>query len=156
MRGCKGIAFASVFALVGCGAAMAEAPAAAPASDTGCFASDPLEYKVAIEYHVTFTYPTKGGTDSAPELIQVFESRLEADGNNGHGYEIAEGKQPNLILYITVNDDDSNNHTMSIEVYGLGHAGRLFRLDTTGLYQDAGKMTMDMADQLDSYATGGW
>ncbi len=96
----------------------------------------PLAYRVKLAYTATFTYTPRDRSDAADYVIAEFERKLEADGNNGSGYEIAQGVQPDLNVNITVNSDDSNNKTMHVQVSGASAnvpAGQLHRCQDLSL-----------------------
>lgn len=121
-----------------------------------CNASGPLNYKVKMKYNVTFTYTPKGGQETSGNVVQWFQKELETLGNNGYGYEFAEGTTPNLILNMTFNNDNSENKSMRIDVSGLGKSGWLFGVSTDGTYQDATRMVHDMAAKINGYVSQGW
>jgi hypothetical protein len=128
----------------------------------------PLRFRVKLSYSVNFTYTPKDRSDAADYVIDEFQRRLESDGNNGNGYEIAQGEQPDLYVAVTVNSDDSNNKTMHVEVRGgsgnvpggTSDAGTTypysFGINTNGTYRDPDAMIDSMADQVNGYIANGW
>jgi hypothetical protein len=128
----------------------------------------PLRFKVKVGYTATFTYTPRDRSDAADYVIAEFERKLEADGNGGYGYEIAEGQQPDLYVTITVNSDDSNNKSMHVVINGANSNVPMgtstdgktcpytWTFDTSATYRDPDKMIDDMADKVDGYASRGW
>lgn len=114
---------------------------------------DALAYKVKVKYNVTFTYTPKEPSEAPEYVIHAFQRRLEADGNGGNGYTLAEGEVPNLILDITVGSDNSDNKTMQVRATVSDDS---FFISTDNTYQDAVKMIDAMADQVDAYISRGW
>ncbi len=132
------------------------------------FIYPPLQCRVKMGYTATFTYTPRDRSDAADYVIGEFERRLEADGNNGNGYAIAQGEQPDLNINITVNSDDSNNRTMHVVVQGSGpnvpvgtsSDGRTYsyyyEINTNATYRDVDAMIDDMADRINGWVSGGW
>jgi len=117
------------------------------------YSHDALAYKVKVRYNVTFTYTPKEPSEAPEYVIHAFQRRLEADGNGGNGYALAEGEVPNLILDITVGSDNSDNKSM--QVRGTVSDGNFFT-STDNTYQDAGKMIDAMADEVNVFISQGW
>lgn len=117
------------------------------------YSHDPLQYKVKVRYNVSFTYTPKDPADAPEYVIHEFQRRLEADGNNGNGYALAEGEQPNMTLNLTINCDSSDNKTM--QVRGYVSDGDFYTY-TDNSYQDAAKMIDAMADEVNVFVSTGW
>ena len=117
------------------------------------YSHDGLHYRVKVKYNVNFTYTPKEPSEAPDYVIRAFQSRLEADGNGGNGYTLAEGEVPNLILDLTVSSDNSNNKSM--QVRGYVSDGNFYTC-TDNTYQDPVKMIHAMADQVDSFMSQGW
>lgn len=117
------------------------------------YSHDGLHYKVKVKYNVTFTYTPKDPTEAPEYVIHAFQRRLEADGNGGNGYAMAEGEAPNLTLNLTVSSDNSDNKSMQVRGYVFDGD---FYTYTDNTYQDAGKMIDAMADAVDGFMTQGW
>ena len=130
----------------------AESPAA-PTRVPQPYSHDALAYKVKVKYNVNFTYTPKDPSEAPEVVIHEFQRRLEADGNNGNGYAMAEGEAPNLILNITVGSDTSDNKTMQVSGFVSDDN---FSVSTENTYQDAVKMIDDMADKVNAFISQGW
>lgn len=117
------------------------------------YSHDGLPYKVKVKYSVTFTYTPKEPSEAPEYVIHAFQSRLEADGNGGHGYAMAEGEAPNLTLDLTVSSDNSDNKSMQVRGYVFD--GNFYTC-TDNTYQDASKMINAMADKVDGFISQGW
>jgi hypothetical protein len=117
------------------------------------YTHDALQYKVKVRYYVNYTYTPKDTANATDELINEFEKRLETDGNNGYGYELAEGETPNLTLNITVNSDNSNNMTMQVNA---SVSDDTFNVHTDNSYQDFYRMIDAMADSVNAFVSEGW
>jgi hypothetical protein len=117
------------------------------------YSHDPLAYKVKVKYNVNFTYTPKDPSEAPEYVIHEFQRRLEADGNGGNGYALAEGETPNLILDLTIGSDSSDNKSM--QVRGYVSDGN-FYTSTDNTYQDAAKMIDAVADTVDGFISRGW
>jgi hypothetical protein len=129
-----------------------EAPAPV-ASAPQAYSHGPLSYKVKVRYNVNFTYTPKEPSEAPDYVIHAFQSRLEADGNNGNGYALAEGEAPNMTLDLTLNSDNSNNKSMQVRGYV---SDGTFYTYTDNSYQDPGKMINAMADEVNVFVSTGW
>ena len=130
----------------------AESPAA-PTRAPQPYSHDALAYKVKVRYNVNFTYTPKDPSEAPQVVIREFQRRLEADGNNGHGYALAEGEAPNLTLDLTINSDSSDNKSMQVRASVFDDS---FYVATDNTYQDAGRMIDAMADKVDGFISQGW
>jgi hypothetical protein len=164
----KTLLLTAAMAFLGGCAALDESSDTQPATTPVTFNYTPLQFRVKLGYTVNFTYTPKDQSDAADYVIAEFEKHLEADGNSGYGYQLAEGETPDLTINITVNSDTSNNKSMHVQVYASGSNvpagtstdGKTYpytvAFDSTATYRDPDQMIDDTADQLNKYVSSGW
>ncbi len=71
-----------------------------------------------------------------------------------YSYKLADGVTPNLVLYVTFNNDGYNHFGVTIKVDWQGQANFTFSLPTN--YVTEKQLITDMAKEFNRWVTQGW